>query len=234
MTGPVVVACNRLHALAYSKHDHDKEACEGIHHSEGRDRHIPAVADELGVLESDDSRSGDIHQERAHAYHEDVLEYVEFRSPGMATESDEGLPVDEMQDGDNRGRGHGDGRGPGRAGDTPVEHKDEERIQDYVQHRSSGKDEHRFLRIAGSPDETGKVECDCCQEHSWENDQQILPGIGNRVCGRSEHRKDVIHEDIAESHEKGSEYDGQDHAVAENLLSPADILESKDDGHPRR
>ena len=102
MTGPVVVACNRLHALAYSKHDHDKKACEGIHHSEGRDRHIPAVADELSVLESDDSRSGDIHQERTHAYHEDVLEYVEFRSPGMATESDEGLPVDEMQDGDNR------------------------------------------------------------------------------------------------------------------------------------
>ena len=97
-----VVAHDRLHALYQSKYNGDEEEYHAVDNAVGTYGHIASVVQQTAVDHQHHQAGTGVHQERTHAYHEDVLEYVEFRSPGMATESDEGLPVNEMQDGDNR------------------------------------------------------------------------------------------------------------------------------------
>ena len=80
---------------------------------------------------------------------------------------DERVGVNEMQD---RNQGHqedGDGGSDGRPFDADIQCKDEDGIQNHVQDGTARHDEHGFHRITRGADQTGEVEGNGNQEHTW-------------------------------------------------------------------
>ena len=102
--------------------------------------------------------------------------------------------------------------------------ENEDRIQDDVQDRAAHHDEHGLHRIAGGTDESREVEGHGGEEHAGQHDVQVFARIRDGLLRGSEASQDSIHEDIAARNEENTQYNGENHAVAKNLLGPVHIF----------
>ena len=76
MSCAIVIARNGLHTLTDAKDEHDKEHGIRVHYAIGTNGKVAAITYELTVEESDDERSGEVHQERAHADKQHIAEDI--------------------------------------------------------------------------------------------------------------------------------------------------------------
>lgn len=89
MAGAVVVSGDGLHPLAYADDYQHHEVHEAVGDAVRPDSEVAAEPDELAVEYRHDARRRHVHQERTHAYHEDVLEDISARLEAVTPEPDE-------------------------------------------------------------------------------------------------------------------------------------------------
>ena len=231
MSRTVVVAGDGLHALAHAKDEHDAKASKRVDDAIGTHSEVATIADELAVEQGHHTRGRHIHQEGTHADEQDVAEDIQLGLPGMAAETDEGAPLQEMPDGDDSRAAHGDGGGPGRTGNTPIQGIDKQGVESDVEYGTAHHDPHRLLGITRGTYQTRQVEGDGGHEHTGQHDVHILAGIGDGIGRGAEHGQDFIHEEITTRDEEEAEDESQQHTVAQDVFSPFVVLLAQHDRH---
>ena len=233
MAGAVVVSGDGLHPLAYADDNQNHEVHETVGDAVRPDSEVAAEPDELAVENRHDTSRRHVHQERTHAYHEDVLEDITARLEAVTPEPDKRVFLQEMHRRQQSGERHRDRRRPRRARDAHLEPEDEQRVEDYVQYRAAAENEHRLGGVTARAYQRGEVERHRQQEHSRQHDDHVFVRVRHGVGRGAEENQYLIHEKIAEQHHEAAQYRGEDDAVAKDVLRPVDVFLAKYNRHPR-
>ena len=233
MTRTVVVARNWLHSHAHSEdyHYHDEDVAVG--NAVSAHCHIAAVFYELFVQNRDNACSRHIHKERTQSYQQNVFEDIAFRLESVTTEADERVAFQEMQHRKERSERHRDGGSPSRACYSHIENEDKQGVETDVEHRTRHENYHRLVGIARRTHQRDEIERQGRQEHSRKHDDHVLTGVGDGFGCCTKGEQDSVEEDIRKQHHQSAQNDGENDAVAENILRPVDIFLTQNYRHPR-
>ena len=147
----IVVAYDRLHALANADDDEDEYGDIAVEHHNGSDCVVASVIDQRVVDDGVDTRTCHIDQERCHADVEHPSYYRPFEPEGPACEMQCVVAVEEVAHHPGGGDEHRYVCGDGCAAYAPVETEKEDRGEYGVEHGSDHVGVHRLGRIARGP-----------------------------------------------------------------------------------
>ena len=149
----------------------------------------------------------------------------------MAFEADKRVRENEMHHRDNSGECHRDSSAPGGSSHTHAGDIDEEVVEEDIDQCAANHDPHSLEGVAAGADEAREVVGESDEEHAGEDDVHIEAGRVDGLGGGAEEGEDRSHPDIAGGNEQETKDEGEEHGVAEDFLSPADILAAEDDAH---
>ena len=131
-TCAIVVARNRLHALADAEHEHDDERSKRIGNATCSHRIVASIAEQLIVEHSHNTRTSHIHRERTDTNGKDIAEDAELRLPSMSAEPYERLLADKVRERQKRRDSHRDGGSPCGACNAHIENTDEKGVEGNI------------------------------------------------------------------------------------------------------
>ena len=225
-----VISGYRLHPLVESHDNHHKEEGDAVDDAISSNRHVSSMLLQTQIDEKDHQARAHIHQERGHSNGEDAPHNLTAQPVNPFTEMKQLRWTGKMNQLSGQGNALGKHGRPGCTLDSPAQDKDEERVQDAVDHDGEQRRTHRHLRETGRTEHRVQAQIHVGYHIAAEDDLHIFFCVWQCLFACPEEIEYRLQENQKDDGEGNAHYQVQSKHIPQYMVRPIIILLPQFDG----